>query len=304
MWYPRGFEWNGFVGFRGAKAPMQAYAAELGAPIQLQVTLQRGKLAPNCTIEDYTYIRHFVAVDDPNRLMDVLSGLPADKNHTYEIIVADKPCKLCMDFDGKEGLPACFASKQDFTSKVQAALTDIFATYFGVQLQDESFLWVFTDYAVKFSAHLVLHHIMPDGRLLCMPHHHPARATHDGARHFYSRLVKAMPELLEHELINGSIYTRDREMRLPGATKPLKPGVQMATWTPNTAYIATNHSLTDAMVSCMGGHAPHVLQLPTVERKVTSKGKSTKQGSDSRAAIVPPTGVSYSEGKERMLELI
>jgi hypothetical protein len=125
---PRGIEWNGYVGYVGAKAPMKAYAAELGAPIQLQVTLQCGTLAPYSNVEKYTFIRHFVAVVDPDRLMDVLSGLPADKNHTYEIIVADKPCKLCMDFDGKEGLPACFASKEDFTSKLQAAFTDIFAT--------------------------------------------------------------------------------------------------------------------------------------------------------------------------------
>jgi hypothetical protein len=111
-----------------------------------------------------------VAVDDPTRFLQVFPGLPADNNHTNELILADKPCKLCMDFDGKEGLPACFASKQDFTSRAQATLTDIFATEFGVQLQAESFVWVFTGYPVKFSAHLIVHHIMPDNSILCMPH--------------------------------------------------------------------------------------------------------------------------------------
>lgn len=301
----RGIDWHGFAGFRAAKAPMQAYAAEVGAPMQLQVTLPCGQLGPEGDVEQYTYKRHFVAIDDPRRLLELLPGLPADKNHTYEIIIADKPCKLCMDFDGSGGLPECFASKQDFTSRVQAALTDIFATDFGVQLQAESFLWVFTDYPVKFSAHLVLHHIMPDGSILCLPHHHPAQATHDGAKHFHNRLVQAMPELLQHKLIDDSIYTRDREMRLPFATKPPKPGVHMATWSPNTAYIATNHSLEDALVSYLGGRAPHVLQLPTVERQQASLRMTRNQGSESSAAArAPPSSVSYSEGEERMLELI
>jgi hypothetical protein len=234
---------------------MQAYAAEVGAAMQLAVMLPGRPLAPADTVEQYTYARHFVAVDDPTRFLEVFPGLPADSYQTNKIIIADKPCKLCMDFDGKEGLPACFASQQDFTSRVQAALTDIFATEFGVQLQAESFVWVFSQYPVNFSAHLIVDHIMPDGGILCMPHHHPAQATHDGAKHFYNQLVQVMPELEEHKLIDGSIYTRDREMRLPGATKPPKPGVLIGTWAPNTAYIATNHSLADAMVSYLKTHA-------------------------------------------------
>jgi len=205
-----------------------------------------------------------------------------------------------VDFDGTDGLPACFASKQDFTSRVQDALTDVFLTEFGVQLPAESFVWVFTDYPVKFSAHLVVHHIMPDGRILCLPQHNPTHATHDGARHFYNRLVQVMPELEQHALIDGSIYTRDREMRLPGATKPPKPGVRMDTWTPNTACIATNHSLADAMVSYFAGRTPHVLQLPTVERQQASMRTTAAR----KGSAAPPSGVSYSEGEERMLELI
>ncbi|WIA19271.1 hypothetical protein OEZ85_003910 [Tetradesmus obliquus] len=223
-------DWCGFAGFRASKAPMQAYAAEVGATMQLQI----------------------------------LPGLPADKNHTYEIFLKDKPCKLCVDFDGTDGLPACFASKQDFTSRVQDALTDVFLTEFGVQLPAESFVWVFTDYPVKFSAHLVVHHIMPDGSILCLPQHNPTHATHDGARHFYNRLVQVMPELEQHALIDGSIYTRDREMRLPGATKPPKPG------------------------------------LPTVERQQASMRTTAAR----KGSAAPPSGVSYSEGEERMLELI
>jgi hypothetical protein len=134
-----------------------------------------------------------------------------------------------------------------------------------------------------------------------MPQHHPAQATHDGAKHFYNRLVQLMPELEQLNLIDSSIYTRDREMRLPGATKPPKPGVRMDTWTPNTADIATNHSLEDAMVSYLAGRTPHVLQLPTVERQHASRQTAAPRMQGSAA---PPTGVSYSEGEERMLELI
>uniref|UniRef100_A0A383VKJ2 Uncharacterized protein n=1 Tax=Tetradesmus obliquus TaxID=3088 RepID=A0A383VKJ2_TETOB len=173
----RGMDWCGFAGFRASKAPMQAYAAELGATMQLQVQMPRRQPAPADIVEEYTYTRHFVAIDDPVRLLEILPGLPADKNHTYEIILKDKPCKLCVDFDGTDGLPACFASKQDFTSRVQDVLTDIFLTEFGVQLPAESFVWVFTDYPVKFRAHLVEHHIMPDGRILCLPQHNPTHAT-------------------------------------------------------------------------------------------------------------------------------
>jgi hypothetical protein len=300
----RGIDWNGFAGFRGSKAPMQAYAAEVKAAMQLAVMLPGHQLAPADTVEHYMYTRHFVAVDDPTRFLQVFPGLPADQNHTNELIVADKPCKLCMDFDGKEGLPACFTSTQDFTSRIQAALKDIFATEFDVQLQAESFVWVFTSYPVKFSAHLTVHHIMQDSTLLAMPHHHPAQATRDGAKHFYKRLVQVIPQLEEHELTDGSIYTRDRETRLPGATKPPKPGVLMGAWTPNTAYIATNHTLTEAMVSYFAGRTPHVLQLPTVECQHASRrtAAARKQGSEAHKA--PTSGVSCSEGEEHILEQI
>jgi hypothetical protein len=58
------------------------------------------------------------------------------------------------------------------------------------------------------------------------------------------------------------------------------------------------------MVSYLGGHAPHVLLLPTVERQLAGRGTSTKRGSNRRAATALPTGVSFSESEDRMLELI
>jgi hypothetical protein len=117
----RGFEWNGFVGVRHAKEPMQAYAEEVGAAMQIVVMLRR-KPESTDIIEKHTYTRHFVAVDDPIRFQNTFPGLPADENTTNEMILKDKPCKLCMHFDDTEGLPACFANKQDFTCRVQAQM--------------------------------------------------------------------------------------------------------------------------------------------------------------------------------------
>ena len=57
-------------------------------------------------------------------------------------------------------------------------------------------MWVFTEYETKpkFSAHLVLNKVLPDGRLLCIPHHEKGD-THDGSKYFYNRMLQLMPGL-------------------------------------------------------------------------------------------------------------
>jgi hypothetical protein len=47
----RGIDLCGFAGFRASKAPMQAYAAEVGATIQLAVMLPCRQPAPTDTVE-------------------------------------------------------------------------------------------------------------------------------------------------------------------------------------------------------------------------------------------------------------
>ena len=110
---------------------MQAHAAQHGAPIQLQVTMPGRKWTEGPAP---FHVRHFVAVDDPCRLVQVLKSIPARRNHTFEIIQKGKPCKVCMDFDNAAGFPReqGFSDRSDFTHRVQAALGEILLTDFGV----------------------------------------------------------------------------------------------------------------------------------------------------------------------------
>jgi hypothetical protein len=247
-------------------------------------------------------------VDNPHELLDILPRIPPRQNHTFEIIQKRKPCKICMDFDSAAGLPTGFKDRGDFTARVEAALGSVMQADFGITMDPADYVWVFTDYKTKpkFSAHLVVHKVMPDGKLLCVPHHEKGD-THDGSKYFFNRLLQQMPEL-DGGLLDSKIYSSDREFRLPGATKepngdPLKaPLDQYDTWKPGTAYIATGHNLQEAMVGYLGTHEPHVLSLPTADR---SAGVTTsKKKGNPVSAKGPPPGLTLGDGEARMLQLI
>ena len=112
-----------------------------------------------------------------------------------------------------------------------------------------------------------------------------------------------MPELAGG-LLDDRIYSRDREFRLPGATKvpngnPKQPPLdQYDTWRPGTAYIATGHSIEQGMVGYLGSYEPHVLALPTADRSAAAPRAASARSKG------PPPGLSLDDGQARMLQLI
>jgi len=186
----------------GPKDAMQAYIRTLPQPdacMQLCISKGWGGRSPvTCSYQHY--FRAYVAVPnihaEAGRLSNLLvAQIPRCDNHTNEIIVAGQPCKIVMDFDKDEGFPtkAFPDGPQQFRAEVEAALTSIMAgPPFNVQLAPSSFVWAFTEYTYKpkFSAHLVIHHVMPDGSMLVVPCHKHTN-QHGGSRYFLEQLSPA-----------------------------------------------------------------------------------------------------------------
>jgi len=165
-----------FLSSAGPKKAMQAHAKGLPGP-QMQLAVAQGWGKRSATTGCFpNFNRSFVVVPDINSNVGGLTNLlstriPRADNHANEIIVTGQPCKIIMDFDRDEGFPseAFDGNRHEFCKQVEAAVTNILSeSPFNIQLAPSSFIWMFTDYSykAKFSAHLVIHHIMPDGSLL------------------------------------------------------------------------------------------------------------------------------------------
>jgi hypothetical protein len=177
---------------------------------------------------------------------------------------------------------------------------------FGIQLAPTSFVWIFTDYTykTKFSAHLIIHHVMPDGSILVVPSHNHTE-QHAGSRYFLDRLIQELPHITTVQ--DYSIYSRDREFRLPYACKP--NGGHVPNWTPGTLLFADSYRpFADALVTYFGGRQLHVLPLPTVQpaRPICCKGSAATgdrtNGTNIRAS--PPSHLTCSDVEQLAMDCL
>lgn len=300
MQHPRVLKWYGYKRFAGKKEPMKEEVNLIGG---VNIALQVQTKFFDKKTQTVKYGRGYVPVPKgrEDAFLQVYGSLmehcPAEL-HVNEIIQQDKPCKPNFDFDGNTGLPSCFVDRDDFRSKVEVALTNIFKKTYDVELCASDFAWVYTEYPLKFSAHLIINHYDADGSLVVFPTHHPTM-LHDGVKGLCSLLLKEMPELADTPDAKGitdtSIYSKDREMRLPGSCKAPKPTDE--NWSPRTAYIATEHTLKDCMISYLPEKV-RVLDLPIAEKK-PSKSKKVVRASGRLQG-----DITLSEAAERMLELV
>ncbi|GAQ87901.1 hypothetical protein KFL_003860070 [Klebsormidium nitens] len=138
-----------------------------------------------------------------------------------EVLVEGKPCKPFLDMERDQGLPEG-ETLESIISQFQEAITKIFAEDYAVEIQERDFNWVHCDYGPggKFSVHLVISTHGP--RQMVFRSNLAPNVDPQGAGHLARRLAKVLPPTLA-DLIDQSVYTRNRGIRMPGCAKPSRP---------------------------------------------------------------------------------
>lgn len=196
----------------GSKAPMQRYAANIDAQVQLQVT------------EPDTGYRGFICYKDWPTAIEALQPLARHRRHIFEIVKYGLPCKPHLDIEcavPKDQTahsvlqPLGWTSPEHLIQDIQATTMRVFEEDYQLPLHEEDFVWIVTQNPLKLSYHLVV----DTARRLGSSAVYRVNDNDDpqGASHLAKRLVEMAPQL--QHVIDRGIYTRDREFRMLGSRK-------------------------------------------------------------------------------------
>lgn len=191
--------------YQDPKNGPQGFCRRFGAVLGHQVEVRR--LRPS---------REFGSYPDWPTAYPLLRG----QRHLEEVVKEGCPCKPYLDLERDGGL-ADGDSLKRVIDAFQEATTRIFREDYGLELLPDAFNWIPCDYGPggKFSLHLVISSHSPQ-----FVYHSNLAAPVDpqGAGHLARRLGQLLPDRYS-ELIDQSVYTRNRGIRLPYCSKPATP---------------------------------------------------------------------------------
>ena len=163
----------------------------------------------NCPDSGWRRFGSYATWDACRAATQVLQG---DRRHLFEVISHDKPCKPYLDIDS-ETLPAPYEDVQQLVDHLQGLVTRVFKEDYLIDLEADAFQWLHSPNPNKMSLHLVISTHSP--QLVFRSNHF---ADPQGAAHLARRLAELDPECAG-KIVDQAVYTRDREMRVCGASK-------------------------------------------------------------------------------------
>ncbi|GAQ89675.1 hypothetical protein KFL_005490050 [Klebsormidium nitens] len=142
------------------------------------------------------------------------------QQHLEEAIKTGCVCKPYLDLERDGGLPEG-VTLETVIRAFEAATIDIFREDYDIELPSESFNFLPCDYGPsgKFSLHLVVSTHSPQ---YVYRSNLAAPVDHQGAGHLAKELARRLPPRYA-ELIDQSVYTKNRGIRLPFCSKPATP---------------------------------------------------------------------------------
>lgn len=190
----------------GPKSHMKAMAAATGARCLLQLS------------DPARGYRRFGCYRTWDEAIPQLATLPPHMRHMFEIIPAERPCKPYLDIDAP-GLPPGFADAAALVRHYQRQVIQVFREDYHIQLRAADLHWSVSPKPDKLSLHLVVSTHNPQ-----WVYQTNSKFDPQGARHLAMRLreLERGPDKRE-EFIDAGVYSRDREMRVVGATKAERP---------------------------------------------------------------------------------
>jgi hypothetical protein len=191
--------------YRDSRNGPQGFCRRFGALLSHQVEVRR--LSPSREYGSYP--------DWPTA-----HGHLRAQRHLEEVVKEGCPCKPYLDLERDGGL-AEGEGLETVIAAFQETIVRIFREDYSLELLEEAFNWIPCDYGPggKFSLHLVIsshfsQHVYRSN--LASP------VDPQGAGHLARRLGQLLSNR-HSELIDQSVYTRNRGIRLPYCSKPSTP---------------------------------------------------------------------------------
>jgi hypothetical protein len=207
-----------------------------------QAALTQSKCQVQLTDPDTGYRRFgcYETWEDAIRCTTVLGG---NRRHLFEIIPDGKPCKPYLDIDGSHFPPEC-PDLDSLIARLQALITRIFELDYEVGLEPSDFVWLHSPQATKISIHLIIATHAPQ---------YVYKSNHQddpqGAAHLAHRINILDPIIREAGLVDLAVYTKDREMRMMGASKFEKKHSVLVRWKPKPSENTTEMDLQDLVTT-------------------------------------------------------
>lgn len=147
-------------------------------------------------------------------------GYLRGQRHLEEVVKEGCPSKPYLDLERDGGL-AEGETLETVIAAFQEATIRIFREDYNLELREEAFNWILCDYGPghKFSRHLVVSSHSPQ---FVFRSNLASPVDPQGAGHLARRLCQLLPDRYS-ELIDQSVYTRNRGIRLPYCSKPATP---------------------------------------------------------------------------------
>lgn len=158
-------------------------------------------------------VHGFICFVDWPTAIDSLNKLP--QRYNFEMIAIGSFCKPHLDVDSYDP-PESLKTVQLVKERANPLIILIFSEDYDIELQESDLIWLPSLNQKKLSTHLVISTHSPQ-----YLYETNLKSSSNGASHLAYRLEEMDPEL--GSIIDKSIYTTDREMRMMGSAKPDKP---------------------------------------------------------------------------------
>jgi hypothetical protein len=160
--------------------------------------------------------RGFVSFPSWPEAVKGLEGIAFNSRHFFEIIKHGQPCRPYADLeyslkDGREPIPG-LSCDAEIIGVVSELVLKIFRKEYEANISEDSLKWLSSTTLEKLSLHLVISTRPP--QLVFRSNHF---TDPQGAYNLACRLVDLDPRLAQ--IVDLGVYTKDREMRMQGATK-------------------------------------------------------------------------------------
>lgn len=216
--------------------------------------------------------------DDAQRCLAPVLNIHQDSQawspHLNEILPWGRRCHGYLDCDGKPDELPVWAQKPDgmpdvnaVIARVEAVAKMVYSEEYNIKLSEDAFLWLHSGNQAKLSLHLVIRTV---GEQFMFHSNH--YTDPQGAYNLAASIVMRDPDLMG--IVDLSVYTKDREMRMCGSSKFEKPLSTLLPYAVPGRQVPTVLHLHDAAITYIRpGAKVHDIMVPGFVPRAVVEGR-------------------------------